>query len=249
MCLKQRSCRWRRRSPRTRVAIVPLPSVTRVGWTQHSKGPQIIGACALLQLLMGNIGRPGGGIMSLRGHASIQGSTDIPTLYDILPGYLAMPNTFDDHATLQGYLKEETPKTGYWNNLPKYMISLLKAYYGEQATAENDYCYDFLPKISSDYSMFPMFMAAKDGYLKGMFVMGQNPAVGGMNTGYMREGLANLDWLVVRDLFEIETATFWRDSPEVKSGKLDTCRSRPRSSSCRPRSWRRKTAHLPIRVA
>ncbi len=192
-----------------------------VGWTQHSKGPQIISACALLQLLMGNIGRPGGGIMALRGHASIQGSTDIPTLYDILPGYLSMPNTFDQHDTLQGYLDEETPKTGYWHNLPKFMVSLLKAYYGENATAENEYCYQMLPKISSDYSIFPMFMAARDGYLKGMFIMGQNPAVGGMNTGYMREALANLDWLVVRDLFEIESATFWRDSPEVKSGKLD----------------------------
>jgi len=192
-----------------------------VGWTQHSKGPQIITACALLQLLMGNIGRPGGGIMALRGHASIQGSTDIPTLYDILPGYLSMPNTFDQHDTLQDYLEEETPKTGYWHNLPKFMVSLLKAYYGENATTENQYCYQMLPKISSDYSIFPMFMAAKDGYLKGMFIMGQNPAVGGMNTGYMREALANLDWLVVRDLFEIESATFWRDSPEVKSGKLD----------------------------
>jgi len=192
-----------------------------VGWTQHSKGPQIISACALLQLLMGNIGRPGGGIMALRGHASIQGSTDIPTLYDILPGYLSMPNTFDQHDTLQHYLDEETPKTGYWNNLPKFMVSLLKAYYGENATAENEYCYQMLPKISSDYSIFPMFMAARDGYLKGMFIMGQNPAVGGMNTGYMRQALANLDWLVVRDLFEIESATFWRDSPEVKSGKLD----------------------------
>jgi formate dehydrogenase major subunit len=101
------------------------------------------------------------------------------------------------------------------------MVSLLKAYYGENATAENEYCYQMLPKISSDYSIFPMFMAARDGYLKGMFIMGQNPAVGGMNTGYMREALANLDWLVVRDLFEIESATFWRDSPEVKSGKLD----------------------------
>jgi formate dehydrogenase major subunit len=193
-----------------------------VGWTQHSKGPQIIGACSLLQLLMGNIGRPGGGIMALRGHASIQGSTDIPTLYDILPGYLAMPNTFDQHDTLAEYLEEETPKTGFWHNLPKYMISLLKAYYGANATAENDYCYDLLPKISADYSTFPMFMAARDGLVKGMFLMGQNPAVGGMNTGYMREALANLGWLVVRDLFEIESATFWRDSPEVKSGKLRT---------------------------
>src|SRR5579884_2928954 len=157
-----------------------------VGWTQHSTGPQIIGACALLQLLMGNIGRPGGGILALRGHASIQGSTDIPTLYDILPGYLAMPNTFDRHETLQEYLETETPTTGYWHNLPTYMVSLLKAYYGDRATAENDYCYDLLPKLSADYSTFPMFLAARDGLIKGMFVMGQNPAVGNMDSGLMR---------------------------------------------------------------
>jgi formate dehydrogenase major subunit len=191
-----------------------------VGWTQHTKGPQIIGACALLQLLMGNMGRPGGGILALRGHASIQGSTDIPTLFDILPGYLAMPNTYDRHDTLAGYLETETPKTGFWHNLPTYMISLLKAYYGENATADNDYCYDLLPKISADYSVFPMFMSARQGYLRGMFIMGQNPAVGGMDTSMMREALGKLDWLVVRDLFEIETATFWRDSPEVRTGKL-----------------------------
>ena len=193
-----------------------------VGWTQHTKGPQIISCCALLQLLMGNIGRPGGGIMALRGHASIQGSTDIPTLYDILPGYLAMPNTFDKHETLRDYLETETPNTGYWNNLPKFMVSLLKAYYGENATAENEYCYNLIPKISADYSTFPMFTAAKEGFLKGMFIMGQNPGVGGMDTGFMREALANLEWLVVRDLFEIESSTFWRDSPEVRSGKLRT---------------------------
>ncbi len=192
-----------------------------VGWTQHTTGPQIIGACALLQLLLGNIGRPGGGIMALRGHASIQGSTDIPTLYDILPGYLAMPNTFDRHETLGEYLDTETPKTGYWNNLPKFMVSLLKAYYGENATTENQFCYDLLPKISGDYSTFPMFLAAKEGYIKGMFLMGQNPAVGNMNSGFMREALASLDWLVVRDLFEIESASFWKDSPEVKNGTLD----------------------------
>jgi len=193
-----------------------------VGWTQHTKGPQIIAACAILQLLMGNVGRPGGGILALRGHAGIQGSTDIPTLYDILPGYLAMPNTFDEHGTLAGYLQEETPKTGYWHNLPKFMVSLLKAYYGENATAENDYCYDLLPKISADYSVFPMFLAAHDRLIKGMFLMGQNPAVGNMDAGFMREALGRLDWLVVRDLFEIESANFWRDSPEVRSGKLRT---------------------------
>ncbi len=192
-----------------------------VGWTQHTTGPQIIGAAALLQLLMGNIGRPGGGIMALRGHASIQGSTDIPTLYDILPGYLAMPNTFDAHGSLAEYLDTETPKTGWWHHLPAYMVSLLKAYYGESATKENDYCYDLLPKLSGDYSTLPMFLASQAGVIKGMFLMGQNPAVGNMNAGLMRQALANLDWLVVRDLFEIESATFWKDSPEVKNGTLD----------------------------
>jgi formate dehydrogenase major subunit len=160
--------------------------------------------------------------MALRGHASIQGSTDIPTLYDILPGYLSMPNTFDKHETLRDYLDTETPKTGWWHNLPRYMVSLLKAYYGDRATPENDFCYDLLPKLSGDYSTFPMFLAARGGAVKGMFVMGQNPAVGNMDSGFMREALANLDWLVVRDLFEIESSTFWRDSPEVKSGKLKT---------------------------
>lgn len=192
-----------------------------VGWTQHTTGPQLIGACALLQLLMGNIGRPGGGILALRGHASIQGSTDIPTLYDILPGYLAMPNTFDRHETLDDYLQTETPKTGWWHNLPRYMVSLLKAWYGQNATAQNGFCYDLLPKISGDYSTFPMFLAAKDRLIKGMFIMGQNPAVGGMDSSFMREALASLDWLVVRDLFEIESATFWKDAPEVKNGKLN----------------------------
>ncbi len=193
-----------------------------VGWTQHTTGPQIIGACALLQLLMGNIGRPGGGIMALRGHASIQGSTDIPTLYDLLPGYLAMPNTFDKHETLHDYIETETPKTGWWHNLPRYMVSLLKAYYGENANPENDFCYDLLPKLSGDYSTFPLFLAARAGAVKGLFLMGQNPAVGNVDAGFMREALAHLDWLVVRDLFEIESATFWRDSPEVKSGRLKT---------------------------
>src|SRR5213075_2218637 len=101
-----------------------------VGWTQHSKGVQIIRSAAILQLLLGNIGRPGGGILALRGHASIQGSTDVPTLYDILPGYLAMPHKGDEE-TLQKYLDGHTTKTGLWSNTPAYFISLLKAYYGK----------------------------------------------------------------------------------------------------------------------
>jgi len=205
-----------RNSGRDRTTVL----IYSVGWTQHSKGPQIISCAAILQLLMGNMGRPGGGILALRGHASIQGSTDIPTLYDILPGYLVMPNTFDEHDTLADYIDTETPKTGYWHNLPKFMVSLLKAFYGSGATAENQYCFDLLPKISADYSTLPMFLSMKDGLIKGMFLMGQNPAVGGFDTKLMREAMGQLDWLVVRDLFEIESSTFWRDSPEVKNGTM-----------------------------
>src|SRR6266704_306641 len=117
-----------------------------VGWTQHSKGVQIIRTAAVLQLLLGNIGRPGGGILALRGHASIQGSTDIPTLYDILPGYLAMPRS-EMENTLQKYLDLHTNSTGLWANTPAYFISLMKAYYGKSATAENDFGYDWIPKV------------------------------------------------------------------------------------------------------
>jgi formate dehydrogenase major subunit len=97
-----------------------------VGWTHHTTGVQIIRAAAIIQSLLGNVGRPGGGIMALRGHASIQGSTDIPTLYNMLPTYLPQPNAFHQHATLQDYLHTETPATGWWNNMPKYVVSLLR---------------------------------------------------------------------------------------------------------------------------
>ena len=109
-----------------------------VGWTQHSDGVQIIRTAAILQLLLGNIGRPGGGILALRGHASIQGSTDIPTLYDILPGYLPMP-FFESRCEdrFEHYIQKHKTKTGWWNNFDKYIVSLLKAYYGDAATKEN----------------------------------------------------------------------------------------------------------------
>src|SRR6185437_6717370 len=102
-----------------------------VGWTQHSTGVQIIRSAAILQLLLGNIGRPGGGILALRGHASIQGSTDIPTLYDILPGYLPMPFWESDAHSLEQYIKRHESKAGWWSNFEKYIVSFLKAWYGE----------------------------------------------------------------------------------------------------------------------
>jgi formate dehydrogenase major subunit len=189
-----------------------------VGWTQHSKGVQIIRAAAILQLLLGNIGRPGGGILALRGHASIQGSTDIPTLYDILPGYLSMPRKGDE--TLQQYFDKYTKKTGLWAHYPEYMVSTLKAYYGKRATAQNDFGYGFLPKLTGNHSFFEYLYQMLDGKMDGMFLMGQNPAVGAPNSRLQRKALSKLKWLVVREMVEIESANFWRESPEVERGEL-----------------------------
>jgi formate dehydrogenase major subunit len=190
-----------------------------VAWTQHTIGSQIIGCCAMLQLLLGNIGRPGGGILALRGHATIQGSTDIPTLYNLLPGYIPMPTTHN-HNSLEEFLQKEKLETGIWYELPKYMISLLKAWYGDAATAENGFAYDLVPKIGGDYSFQPMLLMMKDGIIKGLFCMGQNPAVGGQNSVLARQALANLDWLVMRDVHEVESAAFWYDAPEVRQGEI-----------------------------
>jgi formate dehydrogenase major subunit len=193
-----------------------------LGWTQHSKGVQIIRTASILQLLLGNIGRPGGGILALRGHASIQGSTDIPTLYDILPGYLPMPRGDGSEATLRDYLAHQTKPTGLWHNLPAYFISLLKAYYGKNATAENDFGYNWVPKITSNHSFFEYLYDMADGKMEGMFMMGQNSAVAAANSRFQRTALSKLRWLVVRDMVEIEPATFWRDSPEIERGELKT---------------------------
>jgi formate dehydrogenase major subunit len=192
-----------------------------VGWTQHSKGVQIIRTASILQLLLGNIGRPGGGILALRGHASIQGSTDIPTLYDILPGYLPMPRGGDEE-TLQKYLDTHTPKTGLWSNTPAYFISLLKAYYGKSATAENDFGYSWLPKITADHSFFEYLYDMADGNMEGMFLIGQNSAVGAPNSRFQRKSMAKLKWFVIRDMVETEPARFWRDSAEIERGELKT---------------------------
>jgi formate dehydrogenase major subunit len=191
-----------------------------VGWTQHSDGVQIIRAAAILQLLLGNIGRPGGGIMALRGHASIQGSTDIPTLYDILPGYLPMPVFGADSSTLAKFIEAHQPKSGWWNNFDKYIVSLLKAYYGEHATRENEYGFNWLPRVTGDHSHLGYWTEMADGKIDGLFVMGQNPAVGAPNSRMERKALAKLKWLVVRDMVEIETASFWLDSPEIDRGEL-----------------------------
>jgi formate dehydrogenase major subunit len=195
--------------------------VYSVGWTQHTVGVQYIRTASILQALLGNMGRPGGGILALRGHASIQGSTDIPTLFDLLPGYLPMPSAAK-HQDLASYLGDITMSKGFWANSRAYMTSLLKAWWGPAATAENDFCYDYLPRLTGDHSTYPTIVEQINGRCKGYFLMGQNPSVGSANGRMQRLGLANLDWLVVRDLTMIESATWWRDGPEIETGEMRT---------------------------
>jgi formate dehydrogenase major subunit len=192
-----------------------------VAWTQHTIGVEIIRAAGILQQLLGNIGRPGGGILALRGHASIQGSTDNPTLYHSITGYMAHPSVLKTHETLKEYLATETQATSYWSNTPKFMVSYLKAMYGDRATKENDFGYGWHPRISGDHSHMPMMVNMADGKVKGMLCIGQNPATS-LNAGLQRKALAKLDWLVVRDYFETETAAFWHRAPEVQRGELNT---------------------------
>ena len=192
--------------------------VYAVGWTQHTVGVQNIRAASIIQLLLGNIGRPGGGILALRGHANIQGSTDIPTLYNILPGYIPMPHP-QSHPTLDKFVELNGPDTGVWGNLRQYMVSLLKAWWGDAATEENDFCFDYLPRINGDHSHYAMMLKMLDGGVKGMFCVGQNPTVGSANSKLMRLALAKLDWLVVRDFQPTESAIVLEGLARARDGR------------------------------
>jgi formate dehydrogenase major subunit len=195
--------------------------VYAVGWTQHTVGVQYIRSASILQLLLGNIGRPGGGILALRGHASIQGSTDIPTLFNLLPGYIPMPHAEAD-TDLESFVAADEYAKGYWGNMRAYLVSLLKAWWGDNAHEGNDFCFPRLPRLTGDHGTYQTVTDQIDGKVKGYFVVGENPAVGSANARQERMGLANLDWLVVRDLNLIETATFWRDGPEIATGEMST---------------------------
>lgn len=213
--------------------------VYALGWTQHSTGVQMIRAAGIIQLLLGNMGRPGGGIMAMRGHCSIQGSTDIPTLYDLLPGYIPHPAAVPEHATLKDYLehgrgwagghaaaavgfREGEVFEGYWANLPALFVSLLKAWYGDAAAADNEFGYQWLPKNETDHSQLATFEQMAGGQIRGLFLIGQNPAAGAPNGKLNRAALRELEWLVVRDWFEHESANYWYADPGVDPKKVKT---------------------------
>lgn len=187
-----------------------------LGWTQHSVGVQNIRCAGIIQLLLGNIGVAGGGVNALRGEPNVQGSTDHAILWHILPGYNAVPNT--KWPTLADYNKANTPvsydpkSANWWQNRPKYMASLLKAWFGDAATAENEFGYGWLPKVEPgvDYASLYIFDRMYKNKIKGGFIYGHNPAQSMPNTHKIRKALTHLDWLVVGEAHETETAAFWR---------------------------------------
>jgi formate dehydrogenase major subunit len=188
-----------------------------VGWTQHGSGTQTIRTAAMLQLLLGNIGRAGGGVNALRGHSNIQGATDMAGIFDILPGYLKVPTPAD--ADLAAFHARTTPKTAkphewdsfnYWSNTPKFMVSLLKALYGDAAKKENDFAFNYLPKVDRNYSWTEIWDAMYKGSLKGIFAFGMNGVQIGPNAHKNIEALKKADWLVVCEIYPDETSEFWR---------------------------------------
>jgi len=188
-----------------------------VGWTQHSFGTQIIRTACVVQLLLGNIGRAGGGINALRGHSNIQGATDMAGIFDILPGYLKMPNPAD--IDLAAYLKRTTPlpskpdpwdSFNYWSNTPKFAVSLLKALYGPAATKENDWAFNYLPKIDRNHSWVNIWNDMYEGKIKGIFAFGMNGVMIGPDSNKNIDALKKADWLVVCEIYPDETSEFWR---------------------------------------
>jgi formate dehydrogenase major subunit len=188
-----------------------------VGWTQHTSGTQTIRAAAMLQLLLGNVGRAGGGVNALRGHSNIQGATDMAGIFDNLPGYLKVPNPND--AGLEGYLKRITPNSSkpdpwqsmnYWSNTPKFAVSFLKAMYGPAATKENNWAFDYLPKVDRNYSWTQIWDNMYRGSVKGLFAFGMNGVMIGPDSRKNIEALKKADWLVVGEIYPDETSEFWK---------------------------------------
>jgi formate dehydrogenase major subunit len=188
-----------------------------VGWTQHTSGTQIIRTAAIVQLLMGNVGRAGGGVNALRGHSNIQGATDMAGIFDNLPGYLKVPVPAD--TDLATYLKRTTPTSSkpgpwdsfnYWSNTPKFAISFLKAMYGDAATKQNDFAFHYLPKIDRNYSWVEIWDSMYRGSVKGMLSFGMNGVMIGPDQHKNIDALKKADWLVVGEIYPDETSEFWR---------------------------------------
>src|SRR5436305_3881180 len=197
-----------------------------VGWTQHTFGTQIIRTAAMAQLLLGNIGRAGGGMNALRGHSNIQGATDMAGVFDILPGYLKVPTPAD--KDFDSYINRITPKPSkpnewdsfnYWSNTPKFAVSFMKAMYGDAAKKENDWAFHYLPKIDRKYSWVEQWDGMYKGKVKGLLAFGMNGVAIGPNSQKNIDALKKADWLVVCDIYPEETSSFW-SSPGITRDEM-----------------------------
>jgi formate dehydrogenase major subunit len=202
-----------------------------VGWTQHTFGTQIIRTAAMMQLLMGNVGRAGGGVNALRGHSNIQGATDMAGIFDNLPGYLKVPNPTD--TDLAAYLKRITPTSSkpgawdsfnYWSNTPKFVTSLLKTMYGDAATKQNNFAFDYLPKVDRNYSWTQIWDQMYRGNVKGLFAFGMNGVMIGPDTSKNIEALKKAEWLVVGEIYPDETSEFWR-APGISADEMKSIKT------------------------
>jgi formate dehydrogenase major subunit len=199
-----------------------------VGWTQHTFGTQIIRTAAMLQLLLGNVGRAGGGVNALRGHSNIQGATDMAGVFDSLPGYLKVPNPTD--VDLATWLKRITPTSSkpapwdsfnYYSNTPKFAVSYLKAFFGDAAKKENDFAYQYMPKVDRNYSWTQLWDNMYRGSVKGMFAFGMNGVAIGPDSQKNIEALKKADFLVVGEIYPDETSEFWK-SPGITPEEMKT---------------------------
>jgi formate dehydrogenase major subunit len=197
-----------------------------VGWTHHSFGTQIIRTAAILQLIMGNVGRAGGGVNALRGHSNIQGATDMAGIFDNLPGYLKVPTPADDN--FDAWMKRITPTQAkpeawqsfnYWSNTPKFVVSLLKAFYGDAATKQNGWAFDYLPKVDRNFSWVQLWDNMYNGIVKGLFAFGMNGVAIGPDSKKNIDALKKADWLVVGEIYQDETSEFWK-SPGITPDEM-----------------------------
>lgn len=206
-----------------------MTSLYALGWTEHSVGSQNIRCMAIIQQLLGNMGRPGGGINALRGHSNVQGITDLALYAQNLPGYMSAPTDADIDRTT--YLGKRTPKAlrpgqmNYYQNYPKWFTSLCKAWWGNAASAENDFAYDYLPKLGGDSDVLSIFNDMYEGRITGLFCQGFNPLASVANKRKVSDALAKLKYMVVMDPLATDTSEFWMphgEFNEVDPTKIET---------------------------
>jgi formate dehydrogenase major subunit len=197
-----------------------------VGWTHHSFGAQIIRTAAIIQMLLGNVGRAGGGVNALRGHSNIQGATDMAGLFDTLPGYLKVPTPAD--GSFDGWMKRITPTAAkpapwesfnYYGNTPKFVVSLMKAFYGDAATKQNGWGYDYLPKVDRNYSWVHLWDNMYNGGIKGFFAFGMNGVAIGPDSRKNIDALKKTEFVVVGEIYPDETSEFWK-SPGITQEEM-----------------------------